>query len=268
VHACGCGKIISDRKTMCIACMWMEAQRRAEKMKAIKQDLHICPQCGKEFWTGKSYRRFCSKTCCDKYNHSLIEIRKCDACGKEFEARRISQAKKCPICRKIRPAHNSTGKARTRKCAFTANVDNRPDGACEKDMWMGDLGHIPVSRTQLTKAKARIRIPLEKLPKPMLEPTRQWTGETAEDIALRKLARQQEHQKQYFNQDKKRNCHPRDGYTMEEDALILEMDDAGSSLEDIAKMIGRAKEGVRYRLKRLRRDQDDLRKLLQNTAVL
>lgn len=92
MHACGCGKIISDRKSMCIACMWAEAQRRTEEMK-LKRELHICPQCGKEFWTGKSYQRFCSKACCNEYNRSLVETRVCDMCGKEFEASRISAAK-------------------------------------------------------------------------------------------------------------------------------------------------------------------------------
>lgn len=136
----------------------------------LKRELHICPQCGKEFWTGKSYQRFCSKACCNEYNRSLVETRVCDMCGKEFEASRISAAKKCPVCRKIRPAHNSPQKGKDKKRSFTPNVDNTPDGVNEKDVWMGDLGHIPVSPdAQRTKAKATIRIPLEKLPKPMLE---------------------------------------------------------------------------------------------------
>lgn len=51
---------------------------------------------------------------------------------------------------------------------------------------------------------------------------------------------------------KKPNSHPNDGYTQDEDDLIIDMTDGGATLEEISEMLGRSEAGVRYRLKKLR----------------
>ena len=92
-----------------------------------------------------------------------------------------------------------------------------------------------------------------KAPPPVLEPTRTWRGKTPDEWRAQRIA---EANKKYRDNGtdvkKKRNSHPNDSYTQDEDDLILDMTDGGATLEEISEILGRSEAGVRYRLKKLR----------------
>ena len=283
MNRCQCGRLISHHKHMCLACMWQEAQKRAQSMKIKPKEICTCSICGKEFFK-RAYTRgiYCSDECrkegYERYRNSLVTTT-CIVCGQKFWRKVNSHPERCPECRENhrtilsvqKEGLKKKRKAKERVPAAEKHkqLERLPDGPDRRDFWMGDRGMMPVSEKEAGRpgARAVIRINPAKLRAPLLPPTREKNAESPEDAFYRKVAEAKKRQQQY-DKKKPRNSHPHDGYTKDEDALILDMDDAGAPAEEIAEVLGRSKAGVLYRLARLRRDQDDLRKLLAKAPVL
>lgn len=267
MHTCNCGKPISNHKSLCLKCMWQEAQRRAE-MKIKPKEIKVCQNCGKEFFPKNSTREiYCSKKCGKQAAYKRQKERQiravCIICGAEFKYSAASRRKRCDECieadiHKPYKTHKKQMRLPDEKRSSAeekaARLAKLPEGANPKDAWMEDIGTIQITPgIARTGAKAAIKINPAKLCPPILEPTRTWHGKTPDERRAQSIA---EAKKKYRDnspgEKKKRNCHPNDGYTQDEDDLILDMTDGGATLEEISEMLGRSAAGVRYRLKKLR----------------
>ena len=267
MHTCNCGKPISNHKSLCLKCMWQEAQRRAE-MKIKPKEIKTCNNCGKEFFPKNSTREiYCSDKCRRQATYQRQRDRRqratCMICGVEFEYTGMSRRKRCDECTEadIRKPYNihkkrkkPANEKRSSAAEKAARLARLPEGANPKDAWMEDVGAIQITpRITRTGAKAAIKINPAKLRPPILEPTRTWRGKTPDEWRAQRIA---EAKKKYrdngTDMKKKRNSHPNDSYTQDEDDLILDMTDGGATLEEISEMLGRSEAGVRYRLKKLR----------------
>lgn len=246
---CDCGKIISSHKSMCLACMWQEAQRRAGGGMKTKQ--RVCKNCGKTFSTNHSTKCFCTYDCRNKFYNDRTEIRICVVCGKAFDTRVQNQTVKCPDC-------YGNGKKpqakKIKKCIFTPSVDNTPDGPMTKDLWLPDIGSVYI-KPQRTGVRAAVKINPTKLPAPPREPTRQWTGKTAEERFLESVAKAKaEYRTKAPAERKRRDTCPKGRYTETEDAIILNMRKSGVKISQIAAATGRSVPAIKQRLGWLERN--------------
>ena len=121
--------------------------------------------------------------------------------------------------------------------------------------------YAEIRRHARAKEKSRIvrlKVDVSKLPKPPREPTLAYRGPSPEDRELKRLyeaaKRQQAMEEAYKN--RKRECHPHNRYTPEEDAMLLEMADEGAEVGVIAQAMGRSAAGVKQRLMKLRSERE------------
>lgn len=268
MRRCQCGRLISHHKHMCLACMWQEAKRRTETMKIKPKEIKVCQKCGKEFFPKNSTRGiYCSDKCRKQATYQRQKARRkwgiCMICGVEFEYSAINRRKRCDECTEadIRKPYKISQKRKRPpegKCSSAAEKAARlarlPEGANPKDAWMEDIGAIQITPgITRTGAKAAMKISPAKLRPTILEPTREWKGKTPDEMRAQNIA---EAKKKYRDnsqgEKKKRNCHPNDGYTPDEDDLILDMTNGGATLEEISEILGRSRDGLKYRLKKLR----------------
>ena len=137
---------------------------------AKKQATRKCSICGTEFIPKSSSNIYCSKKCnrkaCRKKSNIKAEERACIICGKPYMTTRGSVSQRCPDCRNItrKTTTINLGTKKTRKCTFTPNVDNTPDGPKKEDMWMREMTEEPVA-VVMARIKPRN---LPKLPYPSL----------------------------------------------------------------------------------------------------
>lgn len=233
-----------------------------------------CKICGKRFQQTKRTQKCCSKECSEE---NAKQIARASNEAKKA-ARNRPKTILCTICGKEIP-NNTANRKYCEACRIEANREharNRLSRISMLKILKPKIEASPTSNTAAeehiqvipdTPVRARLKVDPSSLPKPLLPPTREKHAESPEDAFYRKLAEAKKRQQQY-DKKKPRNSHPHDGYTKDEDALILEMDDSGAALEEISSALGRPVGGIRYRLARLRRDQDDLRKLLEKAPVL
>ena len=246
MNRCQCGRLISHHKHMCLACMWREAQRRAGGCMKIKpMESRVCKNCGKAFLTDHPTKCFCSNDCGNKFYNDRTETRICAVCGKAFDTRVKNETVKCPDCygkgKKVQAR-------KTKRCAFTPSTDNAPDGPMAKDLWMPDMGSVLI-RPQRTGARAAVKINPAKLPAPPREPTRQWTGKTAEERFLESVAKAKaEYSMKAPSERKRRDTCPKGRYTETEDAIILNMRKSGVKIAQIAAATGRSVPAIKQRL--------------------
>lgn len=237
-------------------------------MKIKPKEIKTCKNCGKEFFPKSSTREiYCSDKCRRQVAYQRQRDRRqrvtCMICGVEFEYTGMSRRKRCDECaeadiRKPYKLHEKRktppSEKRSSAAEKAARLSRLPEGANPKDAWMEDMGAVKITPgITRTGAKAVIKINPAKLRPPILEPTHEWRGKTPEEWRAQSIA---EAKKKYRDngpgEKKKRNRHPKDGYTPDEDDLILDMTDGGATLEEISEILGRSKDGVRYRLKKLR----------------
>lgn len=134
------------------------------------------------------------------------------------------------------------------------SVDNTPDGPMTKDLWMPDMGSVLI-RPQRTGVRAAVKINPEKLPAPPREPTRQWTGKTAEERFLESVAKAKaEYRMKAPAERKRRDTCPKGRYTETEDAIIANMRKSGVKIAQIAAATGRSVPAIKQRLSWLARN--------------
>lgn len=250
------------------------AVRYKERLDAMS--VATCKICGKRFRRTKRTQKCCSKECSAENAKRIAqagnEARKaarnrpktiqCAMCGKEIP-NSTSNRKYCEVCR----IEANREHARNRLSRMSMLKILKPKAETSPTPSQAAEEYTPVIPNN--PVRARLKVDPSSLPKPLLPPTKEWRGMTPEDKLLESIAKSKRAYRANGNgKNKKRNSHPLDGYTREEDAMILDMADNGRSLEDISSALGRPVGGVRYRLKRLRRDQDDLRKLLESPPLL
>ena len=211
-------------------------------MKIKPKQTRICGWCGKEFTVNVYNKTYCSNKCANAFRNSQTETRVCIVCGEKFETLSRNTAVRCMDCRSKKP--------KKKKCTFTPTNDNTPDGPNELDMWMGDRGLVPVRvETGRQKAKATVKIRPEKLRKPLLEPTKQWTGETPEERFWRSAAEaMQKYRMKAPAERKRRDTCPKGRYTETEDAIIVNMRKKGVKIAQIAAATGRSVPAIKQRL--------------------
>ena len=208
-----------------------------------------CVNCGTIFTPRTNTARYCCEKCKAEYL-SAPETRTCTVCFSKYEARRKSHSCRCPTCRGKKHIFADVGIRKTKRCRFTPTNDNTPDGPNELDMWMGDRGLVPVRvETSRQKAKATVKIHPEKLRKPLLEPTKQWTGETPEERFWRSAAEaMQKYRMKAPAERKRRDTCPKGRYTETEDAIIANMRRSGVKIAQIAAATGRSVPAIKQRL--------------------
>ena len=211
-------------------------------MKIKPKQTRICGWCGKEFTVNVYNKTYCSNKCANAFRNSQTETRVCIVCGEKFETLSRNTAVRCMDCRSKKP--------KKKKCTFTPTNDKTPDGPNELDMWMGDRGLVPVRvETGRPKAKATVKIRPEKLRKPLLEPTKQWTGETPEERFWRSAAEaMQKYRMKAPAERKRRDTCPKGRYTETEDAIIVNMRKKGVKIAQIAAATGRSVPAIKQRL--------------------
>lgn len=134
----------------------------------------VCKVCGKKFTQPKIGRRkkFCTRACCDSFygkkkrameKSGAIpkETRICSACGKPFMAYPSATATRCRPC--------ALGmKPKKKKKTFTASLDNTPDGADPRDMWL-DKDRAETAPAPAVCRIKRMPVPLPPMGKPRTE---------------------------------------------------------------------------------------------------
>ena len=220
-------------------------------MKIKPMESRVCKNCGKAFSTDHPTKCFCSEDCNSKFFNNRTETRICVVCGKAFDTRIKNETVKCPDC-------YGKGKKpqakKIKKCVFTPTTDNTPDGPMAKDLWLPDIGNVCI-RSQRTGAKAAIKINPAKLPAPPREPTRQWTGKTAEERFLESVAKAKaEYRMRAPAQRNRRETCPKGRYTETEDAIIANMRKSGVKIAQIAAATGRSVPAIKQRLSWLARN--------------
>lgn len=111
----------------------------------------------------------------------------------------------------------------------------------------------------------RLRVDPSKLPKPPMPATKEYRGFTPEDMALKRLyeaTKRQEKLKARFG-NRKKQYHPHNYFTAEEDEKIREMIKAGSSIKEIAESLGRPYPSIVVRKKRLQEEDRQIKKILE-----
>ncbi len=113
----------------------------------------------------------------------------------------------------------------------------------------------------------RLRVDPSKLPKPPRPATKEYRGFTAEDMALKRLyeatKRQEKLKARFEGQNRKKQYHPHNYFTAEEDEKIREMIKAGSSIKEIAESLGRPYPSIVGRKKRLQEEDRQIKKILE-----
>ena len=194
-----------------------------------------CKTCGNEFLPTTGGQRYCSPDCLKKGSKRL-EIHKCFVCGRDFEVQYNSTAQRCPDCRsKKNVSVIDTGVRATRKCTFTPNVDNTPDGPKLRDMW---LPPIPEEAPR-KPVKARIRCDVRKLPRSPYPPTEKPAGLFDEEPEPVRRVHNYEMKREGFR------------YTPELDRKIKEMYFSGFSFQEIGDELGKSAAAVMYHARML-----------------
>lgn len=119
-----------------------------------------------------------------------------------------------------------------------------------------------------TKKTMRIKVDVSRLPVPPRPATKGYRGLTAEDRTLKMLyeaAKRQQGQKARHG-SRKKEYHPNNRFSEEEDARIREMMEAGATIREIADALGRPYSSVVARRKRLREECDELTRFLMEMA--
>jgi hypothetical protein len=243
--------------------MWAEAQRKLGGVKTVSEEVRTCKMCGEKFSKSHPTKCFCSEKCRTRFNNRKSEKRVCILCGKEFETRVNSTATRCSDCWGIKI------KA-VKKRFFKASIVNTPAGPDAKDMWMPDIGTIPVV-PQVTGAKAVLRISPGKMRKPPFAPTRdhrkqfreKLTGEEIRLLAELELTNEgpREHERECAKRGAAASKAKRKTYcnswTAEQDRMAMEMRKKGEGLDRIAAATGRTYRAVEARLRFLREKEAD-----------
>ena len=214
-------------------------------MKIKPMESRVCKNCGKAFSTDHPTKCFCSNDCRNKFYNNGTETRICAVCGKAFDTRVKNETVKCPDC-------YGNGKKpqakKIKKCIFTPSVDNTPDGPMTKDLWLPDIESVYI-KPQRTGVRAAVKINPAKLPAPPREPTRQWTGKTAEERFLESVAKAKaEYRTKAPAERKRRDTCPKGRYTETEDAIISNMRKSGVKISQIAAATGRSVPAIKQRL--------------------
>ena len=156
-----CGKLISARLgTLCMACRDKNKKSAPSVRKKITgKRLIQCPVCKKMFLTSHSKQKYCGEECKRKHkvrarSNNASKVRTltdgiCVECGKHFPAGYKTTEARCPECRK-KPA----------KIVAPPHVDSPT-----RPVMIGPVGWTgPITREPDKPAKAKIRIPVSRLP--------------------------------------------------------------------------------------------------------
>ena len=219
---------------------------------------YICRACGKEFFPVRHERTYCSKECERKYRNDVRKDEKktvtCIWCGKRFEVNYFSTVLYCEECKKAKKERRkkSAGRAVKKKTIIKPEEkeEMRPaelQGTKVMDYRVAnwESGWLEVSETAQKKPqKARLKVDIKKMRKPMFEPTKEY----------RRDDKAQERRVSAFKLPPMNRVKSGGEFTKSDDITILTMMETGETFTTIGATLGKPPSSVKSRYHRLQKE--------------
>lgn len=151
------------------------------------------------------------------------------------------------------------------RCKCGRPISGRLKGVCMACRYSRIRRRHELDGDKKETAGIRIRIDPSRLPEPPRPATKPYRGFTAEDMALKRMyeaAKRQEEMKERF-ENRKKQYHPKNYFTTEEDEKIRAMVKEGISLKEIAAELDRPYPSIVARRKRLQEEDEEIKKILE-----